>query len=354
MHLIYTIDVGGAEKQLLALAKLQSKERHVTVAYFSGTSTLSDEFTNAGINVLRMPQKLRDSIRLLNAIARSGSLIHSHLPHAELFVALFLDRREKFITTRHVAGRYSRRIPELFGLILLNYVILRASQVIAISEVVKNDIKKRALLNNRLIDKIHVIHYGFDFSTWCIDKSINKSKPKNYSRTVVLGTVARLEKQKNLAFLIRSLSKVYLPFELKVVGDGSQKFRLSSMIKRLGLEKNVFLLGKTNEVADFLDGIDIFVLPSKYEGFGIVLAEAALRRKLILASDIAICREVLGDDGAIFFNPRNMKSLIHAIQVASNIYEENSYINSSIVNVQKFNLRNLIQKTNLVYEKLSE
>lgn len=354
VHLIFSIEIGGAENQLLQLTRLQVETREVHVLYFSGKPDLFDDFIKSGIKVQQMPLKLKDKINLLNSFASSGAIIHTHLPHAEIFAALFLSDTSRWITTRHVAGPFSRRIPEAVGIIFLNFIVSRTKKVIAISNVVYQDIIRKSLCKKMLRNKMQIIYYGF--STEDLNpKLLSNIKYEPEKRMHIIGTISRLEEQKNLKSLIYAVASLNdYNLELRIVGDGSQKNELLSLVKKLRLEHKVKFLGKTKNVNEFLSGIDFFILPSKYEGFGIVLVEAAFSDTPIIVSDLEICREVLGDNGAIFFNPKSINDISRKIKLALTLYPLNEYRLSCKEHVSKFNLIDLISKTEKVYKELEK
>ena len=353
VHLIKSIEIGGAENQLLKLAELQARDRRVTILYFDGIPTLEPDFINLGIEVLRLPQKLMSRIRLINAKADSGAILHTHLPHAELFCLFFLRNTAKLVTTRHLAGPYSRRIPEFIGKILLNLVVARSKCVIAISEVVKEDIKNKTRILRTSGKKLCVIHYGFSLAMPTDFVSLRSRVSRNQNRRIVLGTISRLEKQKNLETLIRAIKLLDYKVELKIIGEGSQGDFLKSLVNTLELQDCVTFLGKTREVKEFLDSVDIFVLSSKYEGFGIVLVEAASRGKPILASNLQICKEVLGDQGAIFFNPDSSKNIAEKLTQGIQEYPMEKYTLNAREMISRFDEKTLIYKTDQVYANLN-
>lgn len=92
-----------------------------------------------------------------------------------------------------------------------------------------------------------------------------------------IGIVGRLCKQKNQFFLldvVDGVRKQKSNVKLVMIGDGPQKAFLNHEIKKRKLEKNVILVGHQSNVNEYLSAIDLFVLPSVFEGFGIVLLEA--------------------------------------------------------------------------------
>jgi hypothetical protein len=82
---------------------------------------------------------------------------------------------------------------------------------------------------------------------------------------------------------------------LKVAGDGPLRAELESLTQELGLSERVMFLGYQNDMVAFLKEIDIFVLSSHYEGFGLVLVEAMAAGLPVVATDVGGVREVLVD-----------------------------------------------------------
>lgn len=87
----------------------------------------------------------------------------------------------------------------------------------------------------------------------------------------------RLAEQKGFDLLIRSFSKVvekHPDWKLKIYGIGSEKNNLLDIILKEGLYNNVFLMGATNNIQKELAKSSIYVLSSRFEGFGMVIVEA--------------------------------------------------------------------------------
>lgn len=117
-----------------------------------------------------------------------------------------------------------------------------------------------------------------------------------FGRPIIMN-VGRLVKRKGIVWFIDSVmpmvARVYPDILFLVVGDGEERQRVRESILRQGLEENVELLGKVdNNIMDAVYAVaDVFVMPNikvtgDIEGFGIVLIEAAVRQKPIVASNI--------------------------------------------------------------------
>ncbi len=136
-----------------------------------------------------------------------------------------------------------------------------------------------------------------------------------------IGMVARLEKHKDHATLIRAakiLKDRGRNVVVEIVGEGSQRNALQQLIDANGLADTVTLLGMRRDIAEVLANLDLFAFSTTPdEGFGIALVEAMLAGVPIVASDVGACREVL-DDGRLgrLVPPRDPLALANAVDAA--------------------------------------
>jgi glycosyltransferase involved in cell wall biosynthesis len=127
-----------------------------------------------------------------------------------------------------------------------------------------------------------------------------------------VGYVGRLSPEKNVAALVEAyslaLTSVRPQLRLIIIGSGPSELQLRRQARALGLEENIAFLGRRYDVPRLLQGIDIFVLPSFFEGCSNALIEAMAAGKAIVASNVPGNREVLGYDGFLF-DPNNADEL---------------------------------------------
>jgi GalNAc-alpha-(1->4)-GalNAc-alpha-(1->3)-diNAcBac-PP-undecaprenol alpha-1,4-N-acetyl-D-galactosaminyltransferase len=100
--------------------------------------------------------------------------------------------------------------------------------------------------------------------------------------------MGRLERQKGFDLLIAAFALVSAEFSdwgLAILGEGSLRLDLSSQIERLGLSHRIKLAGTTASPAATLQRGDLFVLSSRYEGFGLTLVEAMVCGLPVIAAD---------------------------------------------------------------------
>ncbi len=141
-------------------------------------------------------------------------------------------------------------------------------------------------------DRIRVIPNGIATS------KVPETNGQEDKNAPILLTLGRLEYQKNQAFLMplaAELKKRKLTFKMRIGGEGSLRPQLEAAIQHYDLSKEVELSGFVDKPLDYISQASIFLLPSLWEGFGYVLAEAALCKKPIVAFDLSSNPELVLD-----------------------------------------------------------
>lgn len=114
--------------------------------------------------------------------------------------------------------------------------------------------------------------------------------------TKIIGCVGRLIELKGHAFLIRAfalLSHRIRDAVLLIVGDGPLLEELKSLTERLGVAERVVFMGRRDDARDMMAGMDVLVLPSRYEGSGRVLLEAMSQGTPVIGTDLYGIREIV-------------------------------------------------------------
>lgn len=115
----------------------------------------------------------------------------------------------------------------------------------------------------------------------------------------VIGNVGRLHIQKNQEFLINVFNLIYKQnssARLILIGNGPLENKLKDQISRLGLTEYVKLLGARNDINNLLQAIDVFALPSKYEGLPVVLLEAQASGLPVVVSNNVTSEALITDN----------------------------------------------------------
>ena len=353
IHVITTIENGGAEKQLLTLAYEQIKTGNtVEIIPLKGKFELKTSFIEIGAIVNTRFSNFNPILQVvaLKFYLRKNifekAVIHAHLPRAEL-ISYFGINRQKFFVTRHNSELFFPNSTKLLSSFLSRMVINKANACIAISQAVKDFI----LVNNEANDygKIHVVHYGF---------MQNRSVPKQFkgkrSDSLIVGTIARLEPQKDLLTLLKAISRLknLIPsIQLQIVGSGSQLRILQAKAQELGIENLVTWVGKIENVSKFLANLDIFILSTNYEGFGLVLLEAMQNKLPILASNNSSIPEVLGRNSESLFTTGDDNQLALKILEMKDESNRRYLIKSNYSRLKLFDPRKMNNKILDIYSR---
>lgn len=133
------------------------------------------------------------------------------------------------------------------------------------------------------------------------------------AEAILIGNFARLSPEKGQRILLQALRDVrqlHPSVRLIIVGHGPERVALEAYARELGLSECVHFLGYQKLTADHFEALDLFVLPSLFEGLANVMLEAMSMGVPVLASDVGAAREVIinGETGWIV-PPGNVKTL---------------------------------------------
>jgi glycosyltransferase involved in cell wall biosynthesis len=244
--------------------------------------------------------------------------VHAHLPKSELLAAVVIAKKY-FVFSRHNAEPFWPSGPRIISNLLSKYVCKRASKGIAISNAVKSYLVKRGEITTGYT--IDVVYYGFqkDTATNAAGLDLITNIVTGQSSNYKIGTIGRLVPQKDYPTLLGAFSNVSKSVpetQLYIVGEGYLQKDLIELSKSLGIKDKVHWIGKTEYIKEFLSKIDLFILPSKYEGFGLVLLEAMVAKKPIIAANNSAIPEVLGKSYEGLFSTGNANALAQQIKAA--------------------------------------
>ena len=107
-------------------------------------------------------------------------------------------------------------------------------------------------------------------------------------------------------------------WQLDIVGDGPEKEQLTHLIIENGLENRIQLHPFTNKVQHYYSFSSIYVLSSRWEGFGLVMVEAMAHGLPVISSDLPSSKDILGDFG-LFFKNGDIQELAQRMEDATHL-----------------------------------
>ncbi|MBI5390620.1 glycosyltransferase [Candidatus Woesearchaeota archaeon] len=305
LHLITGLDIGGAERFLLNLLPELAKDFDVQIAYLKGKGTLVDAFQKRGICVTHIPMRaMVDPLCLVNLITflnkEKPDILHMHLFRAELYgtIAGKITGVPVFVSSKHSENPYTRHP-------IIRFIEQQIASTVDITLCVSKTVHD------------YYTSLGFNPSSFRV---IENTIPDRYNpisskkkKSFVIGTVGRLVYAKGYDILLRALPLVVHKFpyvRCVLVGDGDKKESLTMLTKQLKVEEHVSFVGMQEDPLPFLQSFDVFVFPSRYEGFGLSLVEAMSQKKAIVASAISTTKWMLEDGvSGLLFDSEDVESL---------------------------------------------
>ncbi|MGK7905036.1 MAG: glycosyltransferase family 4 protein [Hormoscilla sp.] len=309
LHIQKVANIAGSENHLLTLLpRLKESGYEPTMLVLTDRhdhpSSFLNEMQSLGIQTEVMPilgdLNPRLISRLVNFIQQKNyAIVHTHLLHADLYGALAarLAQVQWVISTHHNDDKFRRHIPWRWA-IAWNMKLM--DRVICISENVKQFSQKIEQISS---NKITVIPYGLNPDSVKQDRSWLEKF--GWSNDVpVLGIVARLTEQKGHTTLLKAMSEVVRQFptvQLVIIGDGELRQELQELVNQLSIAQQVYFLGYRENAAGMMAGFDIFVHPSRWEGFGLVFLEAMTASLPIVATQVGSIPEIVrqGETGLL-------------------------------------------------------
>jgi glycosyltransferase involved in cell wall biosynthesis len=305
LHIINNLTVGGAERfvtQLLpALARLGWTPSVLTLVE---PNPLAAEVTAHGIpyrcmgrDRLNDPRLVLDLLRAIRELR--PDVVHTHLFYADTFgrAAARAARVRAVVSTEHSTegGVLSRR--RRAG---MRATAGWANRLVAVSEAVRRRAASRLGIAE---SSLRVIPNGIDLAPFASAAPLPRTELDLPAGAVVVGCVGRVVDSKGYAALLQAVARIRAGSwtnagtpELRVLfaGDGPDRERLQARAQELGLEPVVRWLGIRHDVPRILKTIDLFAMPSEWEGHSIALLEAMAAGRACLVSDIPELIEVLG------------------------------------------------------------
>ena len=330
LHLITTLERGGAETQLLELVTQQiARGNQVSVAYLKGQGELSLDFNTLGAEVIcelsnHNPILQFERLRALTRKRNPFQIVHCHLPRAELLgYFICLGSSLKLIVTRHNTESFWPSRPGIISRWMSRKIIKKSRFVICISNAVRKHLFEFRELRAVDSKKAVVVYYGFRSRVNSLEF---ETRDRVNTPPINLVTVSRLTPQKDLNTMLKGFniySKKNISSQLTIVGQGYLKDQIIDTIAQMGLTSRVRLVDKVADVPRFLSNFDVFLLSSRYEGFGLVLLEAMQARIPIISSNSAAAKEVLGEDYPGLFNigiPEELAELLEGLENEAEAY----------------------------------
>ncbi|MBI5467151.1 MAG: glycosyltransferase [Candidatus Kerfeldbacteria bacterium] len=324
-HLITGFNVGGAERMLSRVLPRLDRYHHVLVS-LRGDGPMGEVYRQAGLTTeflnMAHPLDLRAWWKFRDLVVRyRPAVLTTYLIHADLVGRIF----------GHLAGipiivsslRASLRGYNTGG--ILRWVKLFDGWVthhIAVSEEVRRfyveDLHFRA-------ETFTVVTNGLPVNEWTTTLAAETRDQLRQSiglppEAFIIGTVSQLRPEKavdRLVAPVQRLRESTPPIHCLIIGDGKEEEKIRRQAQEAGVAERMHFLGNRKDVKEVLKLLDIFILPSLFEGMSNALLEAMAAGRTIMVTDTPENREVITPETGVLLDTGNadlMAQTISALQ----------------------------------------
>ncbi|MBN1765197.1 MAG: glycosyltransferase, partial [Sedimentisphaerales bacterium] len=291
------LNIGGAPHFVRDLAcGLDKSEFDVQVASLAPEGPVAKEIQAASIPVHCMGAKGILDVRIFYHLARIISTFRPHILHASLVHSNIVARLLGCICNlpHVVATIHTAEQGKQWHLILENLTCRMSDVTVCVSPSVLQHVLHYSHVPET---RLKVIKNGIDWERFKNAKPLDCHKEGINTEKITLMFVGRLDPVKNIDLLLMATSHLQKDhnIQLLILGDGPERNKLESLKRKLNLDNTVYFIGPRRDVERWLKIADIFILPSKWEGFGLAALEAMAAGVPVIATDVTGLNDIIMD-----------------------------------------------------------
>lgn len=245
-----------------------------------------------GGRVFLVPKCTRHPLKYMKAVAElfdenEYSIIHSNMNTLSVFPLLVAKKQKIPVRIVH---NHSTVAPGEGKKNLAKYVLRPWSQKYATDYWACSKQAGIWMYGSENVEngKVQIINNAIEIEKFVYDEAIRKQVREELGigrDKVVIGNVGRLCYQKNQEFLLKVLTELRDDkYNVMIVGDGEKKQELEKMAEELGVSDKVKIIGSSSDFMKYYNAMDIFAMPSRPEGWGMVAVEAQVNGLWVILS----------------------------------------------------------------------
>lgn len=305
------------------------------------------EITSYKSNILKYTYEIYKIIKENNY-----EIVHSNMNSLSGFplFAAYLACAKVRILHNHTTDNPAEGIRTIAKRILRPFARLFANQYWACSKLAAEWMYgKNAVINGR----VTIINNAINLEKFKFNKEKREKlrKELGVENCFVIGHVGRFMKQKNHEFLIEIFNEVLKQknnAKLLLIGDGNLKSLIEAKVQNLGIEKAVIFLGVRNDVADLYNAMDVFILPSLYEGLPVVGVEVQANGLPFICSD-KVTDEILLTNNIKLLSLRQPKTEWCSAIINA---ERKEIVNNEDILLKNFDIKSESRKLENIYKNM--
>ncbi|KFC86791.1 glycosyltransferase [Hafnia alvei] len=350
--------MGGAERQLCDVSDELSHLKHeIIIISLTGENINKPVDDNIKLINLQMEKTFFGFLKAYSKARRlikdfKPEVVHSHMVHANLFARLLRITLKipKLICTAHSNNEGGRL--RMLAYRLTDFLADLTTNVSP--NAVNSFIEKRASKKGRICS----ISNGINTNKFAYNQFFRDEKRRELSlenSTPLLLSVGRLTDAKDYPNLLKAFSMLSLPISphLVVIGSGELQTTLKTISRELGIDERVHWLGLRTDVAEWYSACDLFILSSKWEGFGLVVAEAMSCERPVVVTNAGGVADIVENSSFIVPTENSEELALKITEVIglSNIELENICYKNRQRIIDNFSITEVSTKWLSIYKK---
>ncbi|HMP85361.1 MAG TPA: glycosyltransferase [Candidatus Paceibacterota bacterium] len=308
--------VGGAQKSVFELASALRRDGHKVVVGYGDGDFLKEECDKDNILTKKFKHLSRShnvfSIFLfifeIRKFINKNNFDVVHLNSSNALLAVFAikslkkEKRPKIVFTFRGLSfldekSYGSKIVKYFYRLVFKFLTKFVDENVFVSRS-----NYDFAIRKQIVSAGTVIYNGINFKkNVFINKElareeISKKIKKNLDGYFIIGSIGRLSYAKNYEFLINQMPFIIKNFpntKTIIIGGGNEEKKYKRLINNLNLNNHVFLFGELKNASRYIKAFDLFVLPSRYEGFSVTVIESLCAGIPLLISNVGGAKEQL-------------------------------------------------------------
>lgn len=362
LHAIRQGKVGGGETHVLDLVNELDKEKYESIILSFTEGPMVEKLKSDGFKTYVVNSEKPFDVTVWSAVKKIVNneridLIHAHGTRANSNT--FFSSKSLGIPLLYTVHGWSfhpdqSRIVKFIRTYSEKFLVNVAAKTICVSESNLIEGRSKFSMKNAI-----VIANGINREKFNPKKSFKNIKAEfNISEnTILIGYIARITHQKSPLVFLNAIAELSEKDNIKflIVGDGELKPAMIALAKTLKIEKYIVFVDFRSDIPDILNAVDIFCLPSLWEGLPIALLEAMSMQKAIIASSIDGITDLIehGVNG-LLVEPNNIKQLSDSIAKLKNDEGLRQTLGLAAEHTvkEKFNIVSMTRKIEEVYQEL--
>jgi len=303
---------GGAEKICRNISRLLiEREINTNIIYFKNPKNINlekfEKVYSGKLGYFGFIFFIRKIIKEETNKKYTKVIVQSHLTKSLYFTPLTtLKFKCKKIFVEHNTNYRRRRF--VFLKYIERYIYTKYDKIICVSNATLSSLKNW-LKKDNIIERMLVVYNGLNLQ-------LIKKEKSRYSDKYRFVSIGSLTHQKGFDISIQALARLkFKNWHYKILGEGPEKSKLKELVNKLNLSDKITFTGYQDKIDNYMIESDIMIIPSRWEGFGLVAIEGLSYGMPIVVSDVPGINEIVqNSEVCILYKPEDLSHLALSIE----------------------------------------